>query len=80
MRFKQFSRRTEETYLQWIRRYIIFHRKKALTSPRPSPLPAGAEREKTGGWIWWHPKDMGEPEVRALLTDLAVKRGVVDAT
>ena len=34
----------------------------------------------TGGWVWRHPKDMGEPEVRAFLTDLAVKRGVVAAT
>jgi hypothetical protein len=32
------------------------------------------------GWVWRHPKDMGEPEVRAFLTDLAVKRGVVAAT
>src|SRR5208282_722384 len=31
-------------------------------------------------WTWRHPKDMGEPEVRAFLTDLAVKRGVVAAT
>jgi integron integrase len=64
MRFKQLSRRTEETYLQWIRRFILFHRRAAGSS----------------GWIWRHPKDMGEPEVRVFLTDLAVKRGVVAAT
>jgi integron integrase len=64
MRFKQFSRRTEETYLQWIRRFILFHRRAGGPS----------------GWIWRHPKDMGEPEVRAFLTHLAVKRGVVAAT
>jgi len=33
-----------------------------------------------GPWLWRHPKDMGEAEVRAFLTDLAVKRGVVAAT
>jgi len=95
MRFKQFSRRTEETYLQWIRRYILFHRKRALPrptgagpmrrgeTPRPDPLPIAAQRgegEVRAGWIWRHPKDMGEPEVRAFLTDLAVRRGVVAAT
>ena len=91
MRFKQFSRRTEETYLQWIRRFILFHRKKAPTRlagdgksgahglSRHSGATAEVTRPTTG-WIWQHPKDMGEVEVRAFLTDLAVKRGVVAAT
>jgi len=73
MRFKQLSRRTEETYLQWIRRFILFHRRAAPSSTH------GVTRPVTG-WIWRHPKDMGEPEMRAFLTDLAVKRGVVAAT
>src|ERR1017187_7270555 len=64
MRFKQLSRRTEETYLQWIRRFILFHRRAGGSS----------------GWIWRHPKDMGEPEVRVFLTDLAVRRNVSAAT
>ncbi|MGA2282034.1 MAG: integron integrase [Verrucomicrobiota bacterium] len=64
MRFKQLSRRTEETYLQWIRRFILFHRR------------AGG----AGRWIWRHPKEMGEVEVRAFLTDLAAKRLVSAAT
>ena len=68
MRFKQLARRTEETYRQWIRRFILFHRK-------PAPGPAAA-----GSWVWRHPKDMGEPEVREFLTDLAVKRHVSAAT
>jgi len=82
MRFKQFSRRTEETYLQWIRRFILFHRKKAparLAGDGKSGATAEVTRPTTG-WIWRHPKDMGEVEVRAFLTDLAVKRGVVAAT
>lgn len=108
VRFKQFSRRTEETYLQWIRRFILFHRRKAPPLPghkicsdphnphpvpscrdHPLPLPGakellpprcGGEGGVSDGWIWRHPKDMGEPEVRAFLTDLAVRRGVVAAT
>jgi integron integrase len=81
MRFKQLSHRTEETYVQWIRRFILFHRHKNLTSLRPSPLLSGAERETIcGGWIWRHPEDMGEVEVRSFLTDLAVTRQVGAAT
>jgi integron integrase len=64
MRFKQLSRRTEETYLQWIRRFILFHRRAGGSS----------------GWIWRHPKEMGEVEVRAFLTDLAARRQVSAAT
>jgi integron integrase len=81
MRFKQFSRRTEETYLQWIRRFILFHRKKTLTRP-PGEGQSGRHgvTRPTAGWVWRHPKAMGEVEVRAFLTDLAVKRGVVAAT
>ena len=75
MRFKQFSRRTEETYLQWIRRFILFHRK-----PSPGLAATLSRRTGEGSWIWQHPKDMGEAEVRAFLTDLAVRRGVVAAT
>ena len=35
-------------------------------------------RDRTGRWI--HPKDMGEPEVEAFLTHLAVKRCVAEST
>lgn len=28
MRYKQFSIRTEETYIQWIKRFIFFHQKR----------------------------------------------------
>ena len=69
MRFKQLSHRTEETYLQWIRRYILFHRKPAAVTDGPLPK-----------WIWRHPKDMGEVEVRAFLTDLAARLQVGAAT
>ena len=29
MRLKHYTRRTEETYVQWARRYLIFHRDRA---------------------------------------------------
>jgi hypothetical protein len=87
MRYKQMSRRTEETYLQWIRRFILFYRKPspglaATLSRGTGEGQSGAHgvTRPTNGWIWRHPKDMSEPEVRAFLTDLAVRRGVVAAT
>lgn len=48
MRARHYRSRTEETYCQWVRRYILFHQK-------------------------CHPTDMGEPEINAFLTHLAVK-------
>jgi site-specific recombinase XerD len=44
-RLRQLSRRTEQAYLAWVRRFVRFHR------PR-------------------HPREMGEAEVLAFLTDL----------
>lgn len=52
---RRYSKRTIETYLTWIKAYILFHNKK-------------------------HPKDMGEREVEAFLTHLAVKRHVSAST
>ena len=69
MRFRQLSHRTEETYIQWIRRYILFHRRPAAVTDAPLQK-----------WVWRHPKDLGEAEVRAFLTDLAVTRHVGAAT
>lgn len=55
MRVHHYSIRTERTYIQWIKRYIWFHKKR-------------------------HPADMGEPEVRAFLTWLAVDKHVSAST
>ena len=52
---RHLARRTEKTYVGWIRRYILFHGKR-------------------------HPKEMGEVEVNAFLTHLAVDRGVSAST
>ena len=55
IRLKHYSIKTEETYLNWIRRYILFHKKR-------------------------HPAKMGEEEISAFLTHLAVKEKVAAAT
>jgi len=55
IRRKHSSIRTEQAYLEWAKRYILFHGKR-------------------------HPKEMGEQEIVAFLSDLAVKRNVAAAT
>jgi len=55
MRLKHYVYRTAETYVQWIRRYILFHNKR-------------------------HPKELGQPEIEAFLTDLAVNQQVAAST
>ncbi len=55
IRVRHYSIRTEEAYVGWIRRFILFHGKR-------------------------HPREMGESEVAALLTDLAVNGRVSAAT
>src|ERR1039457_1473190 len=56
MRFKQLVARTEETYLQWIRRFILFHRREGTTGQGTGgAVPASSK------WVWRHPTDMGEP-------------------
>jgi len=67
MRFKHFSLRTQETYLQWIRRFILFHRRRTVEGSNAKV-------------IWRHPREMGELEVRVFLTDLATRGGVSAAT
>ena len=52
IRIRHYSLRTEQSYIHWIRRFILFHKKR-------------------------HPNDMGEREISAFLTDLAVNRNVV---
>lgn len=55
LRLKHYAYRTEETYVNWVRRFILFHNKR-------------------------HPRDMGEPEITAFLTDLAVQKDVTANT
>src|SRR2546427_4589378 len=70
MRFHHYSLRTEKAYLQWIRRYVVFHR-------RPGPDPSQEGNGKRG---WRHPREMGASEVREFLTHLAVAGNVAAST
>jgi len=55
IRVRHYSIRTEEAYVQWVKRFILFHGKR-------------------------HPAQMGEAEVSAFLTHLAVEGQVAAAT
>ena len=55
IRVKHYSIRTEDAYVQWIKRFIFFHGKR-------------------------HPREMGEAEIEAFLTDLVVQGKVAAAT
>jgi integron integrase len=55
LRLKHYSIRTEQAYVDWIRRFILFHRKR-------------------------HPNEMGEQEISAFLSHLAVNRRVSAST
>ena len=55
IRVRHYSVRTEDAYLQWIKRFILFHGKR-------------------------HPSELGEREVAAFLTHLAVEGQVAGST
>lgn len=55
LRVKRYSIRTEQAYLDWIRRYVLFHGKR-------------------------HPAEMGEDEIAAFLSHLAVHGKVAAST
>ena len=54
-RMRHLSLRTEQAYLNWIRRFILFHKKR-------------------------HPRDMGESEIRAFISNLAVNDNISAST
>ena len=55
LRAKHYSIRTEEAYIDWVRRFILFHHKR-------------------------HPDEMGETEISAFLSYLAVEKNVAAST
>lgn len=55
LRSRHYSRRTEETYCAWVKRFIYFHHVR-------------------------HPAEMGEPDINAFLTHLALKERVSAST
>ena len=63
MRFFHYSKRTEETYWQWIVRYLRFHRRPAKTN---APAAGGQWADR-----WRHPRELGAGEVKAYLSHLA---------
>jgi integron integrase len=65
LRFHHYALRTEEAYLQWIRRYLKFHRSADRTGPQQG---------------WRHPKEMGSGQVREFLTHLALNSDVAAST
>lgn len=70
-RVRGLSYRTEQTYADWIRRYVLWCRA-GTPGTRQEPCPPG------GGWR--HPQECGAAEVRGFLTHLAVDRQVAAAT
>ena len=55
LRRKHYAYRTEQRYLAWIRRFILFHSKR-------------------------HPTHIGQAEIEAFLTHLAIKEKVAAST
>lgn len=55
LRLRHYSRRTEQAYVHWVRRFVVFHRMR-------------------------HPAELGDGEISAFLTDLAVRRRVSAST
>jgi integron integrase len=55
IRVRHYSLRTEEAYVGWVRRFVLFHGKR-------------------------HPREMGEREINAFLSHLAIDGGVASST
>ena len=49
LRLKHYSIRTEHSYISWIKRYIIFHRK-----CHPKDMGESEMGDPRTGAIWWH--------------------------
>ena len=70
IRLKHYSIRTEQAYVDWIRRFVEFHARREKGESQ-----AGRSR-----YIWRHPRDMSEPEITEFLTALARDGHVAAAT
>ncbi len=79
MRFLHFSERTEDTYWQWIVRFLKFNRQPASASPTPGQQPPAPARAGEGSG-WRHPRELGAAEVNAFLSHLAAELNVAAAT
>ena len=77
MRFLHYSQRTEDSYWQWIVRFLRFHRRKSEAAP--SKIEPQMSKEEPGGG-WRHPRDLSAPEVAEFLTHLAEGQQLAAAT
>ncbi|KPQ37210.1 MAG: Phage integrase, N-terminal SAM-like domain [Phormidesmis priestleyi Ana] len=74
IRLKHYSYRTEETYVQWIRRYILFHNKhhpKDMGVPEieaflthlavPQPVAARTQNQAFSAFLFWYRQVLCQP-------------------
>ncbi len=91
MRLKHYSYRTEQTYCDWVERFILFHARRGGRMDGEGGTGPGAEAEKglqvgnshhagSTRYVWRHPREMGEPEVADFLTHLAREGKVAAST
>lgn len=72
IRIKGFTYRTEQAYVDWVRRFVLFCRQPAAG--------VGKGSKSTPGGQWRHPKDCGPAEIKAFLSHLASDRFVAQST
>jgi integron integrase len=77
LRVRHYSIRTEQAYLDWIRRFIEFH---AGRTTQASGEPPDGRTGQRPILRWRHPEEMGEAEIAQFLTHLAANRGVAAST
>src|SRR4030095_8696439 len=65
LRFWHYSYRTEQTYVEWIHRYLRFCRNRCDSGECQ---------------VWRHPRECGEAEIQAFLSHLANDRNVAAST
>lgn len=78
LRTRHYSLRTEEAYLGWIRRFIVFHARRGTEAT--AGIPGQESQAGSVRYLWRHPQEMGEREVAAFLNHLANEGGVAAAT
>jgi hypothetical protein len=64
LRMEHYALSTEEAYVDWVYRYILFHNKRDSSAPL----------------TWRHPGEMGAEEIKQFLIHLAVERHVAAST
>jgi integron integrase len=78
LRTRHYSIRTEQAYLDWIRRFVEFH---AVRIPGGAGDAGSKTQARGAGYIKWrHPEEMGEAEISQFLSYLATKRDVAVST